>query len=149
MYRKILVPVDGSPAAERALREGIRLAASLKATLRVLHVVSGFPLEMELSFVDYRKVHADQRRSGSALLGQAVRDAASAKVSAEPLLRERNSGAIGDLIVEEAVHGCDLIVMGTHGRRGLRRFALGSDAERVLRDSPVPVLLMSQGGPLQ
>lgn len=148
MYRKILVPVDGSPTAERALREGIRLAAALKATLRVLHVVSGFPLELELSLVDYRKVHTDQRRSGGALLSQAVRDAATAQVPAEPLLRERNSGSIGDLIVEEAVHGCDLIVMGTHGRRGLRRLALGGDAERVVRGSPVPVLLVSQEGPL-
>jgi nucleotide-binding universal stress UspA family protein len=52
-------------------------------------------------------------------------------------------GRVADVVVEEAAKsGCDLIVMGTHGRRGFSRLALGSDADLVVRSSPVPVLLV-------
>ena len=61
----------------------------------------------------------------------------------ETLLHELKGGRVADAILQEAKSaGCDLIVIGTHGRRGFRRALLGSDAESVLRESPVPVLLV-------
>jgi nucleotide-binding universal stress UspA family protein len=144
MYRKILVPVDGSATSESALREAIRLAAAIKAPLRLLHIVSSFPLLTELSLVNFRSVHSALTQSGNTLLDKAVADAGASHVVAERALRELHHGTVGGLIVEEASSGdCDLIVMGTHGRRGLRRLTTGSDAERVLRESPVPVLLVT------
>ncbi|NDZ18444.1 hypothetical protein C7T35_07685 [Variovorax sp. WS11] len=63
--------------------------------------------------------------------------------TAERGLREVTQGRIANVVVDEArSSGCDLIVMGTHGRRGFSRLALGSDADLVVRQSPVPVLLV-------
>ena len=73
-------------------------------------------------------------------MARQVRDAG---VDVEAVVRYDPGLRVSDLIVREAVDGrADLIVMGTHGRRALRRLALGSDAELVLRESPVPVLLV-------
>ena len=146
MYRKILVPLDGGATAEAGLREAIGLAAAVKARLCVLHVVTGFPLLMEMSSsVNYQEVHAGMERYGRELLDKAASAAADAGVQAGGTVRELASGQVADLIVDEArSQGCDLIVMGTHGRRGLRRLTLGSDAELVVRHSPVPVLLVRQ-----
>ena len=92
------------------------------------------------------QVRAGLGRYGRTLLGKAVGSAAAQHVEAEGVLRELAAGQVADVIVEEATaQGCDLIVMGTHGRRGLRRLTLGSDAELVVRHSPVPVLLLRQG----
>jgi nucleotide-binding universal stress UspA family protein len=63
------------------------------------------------------------------------------------VFREVTQGRVAELIVDEAQKsGCDLIVMGMHGRRGFSRMAMGSEAERVVRFSPVPVLLIRQEG---
>jgi nucleotide-binding universal stress UspA family protein len=146
MYRKILVPIDGSDTAEAGLKEAIGLASALKAGLCVLHVVTGFLLIVESSTaINADDVRASLERYGRALLDKAVKAAAAQQVQAEIVLSELASGQVADVIVEEAIrHGCDLIVMGTHGRRGLRRLTLGSDAELVVRHSPVPVLLLRQ-----
>jgi nucleotide-binding universal stress UspA family protein len=145
MYQHILVPIDGSATAERGLREAIGIAAEQKARLRVLTVVDTLTLGMvEMSSVlDVQGVLADLRRQGEQRLADAEARAREAGVKVTTVLREVKGGGVADAIVAETrEHACDLVVMGTHGRRGMRRLTLGSDAELVLRTSPVPVLLV-------
>jgi nucleotide-binding universal stress UspA family protein len=147
MYQHILVPLDGSATAERGFQEALRLAAEQKSKLRLLHVIDDFPMLMEMSAVSsfeasMRKV----REYGEEVLSKARAAAAALDVQADTVLREVTQGRIADVVVEEArTSGCDLIVMGTHGRRGFSRLALGSDADLVVRASPVPVMLVRSG----
>lgn len=144
MYQHILVPLDGSATAERGLREAVRLAAEQKGKLRLLHVIADYPLLMDMSSaVSFESMMQEVRGYGQNVLSKAQAAAASADVPAETVLREVVRGRIATVVVEEArKSGCDLIVMGTHGRRGFSRLALGSDADLVVRESPVPVLLV-------
>ena len=146
MFQRILVPIDDSAAAARGLREAIALAAAQQARLLVLHVVDDFGRLVESPsaavYLDFLK-HLRQR--GLALLAQARRDAEAAGVHCETLMREITRERIADVIVAQArQHHCDLVVLGTHGRRGLERLALGSESEEVVRTSPVPVLLVRE-----
>jgi nucleotide-binding universal stress UspA family protein len=144
MYKRILVPIDGSDTATRGLQEAIGLAADLKAKLTLLHVIDDFPLLVEMaSAINVEATLDELRRRGEALLAQAKGKAAERGVQAETLLRQVAGGRVADQIVHEALQGdCDLIVMGTHGRRGFSHLLIGSEAESVLRSSPLPVLLL-------
>ncbi|VTU18057.1 Universal stress protein/MSMEI_3859 [Variovorax sp. SRS16] len=83
------------------------------------------------------------RQYGEGVLAEAKAKALEAGIQADAVLREVMQGRVADIIVDEAqTAACDLIVMGTHGRRGFSRLALGSDADRVVRSSRVPVLLV-------
>jgi nucleotide-binding universal stress UspA family protein len=146
MYQHILVPIDGSDTAAEGLREAIRLAADQKARLRLLYVIDDFPMLVELATVESFDASLQKLRNhGEKLLADAKALAGRSGVKAEPVLREVTQGRIAQTVVDEAtVSGCDLVVMGTHGRRGLSRMALGSDADLVVRTSPVPVLLVRQ-----
>jgi len=144
MYKRILAPVDGSGPSGRGLNEAIQLAKEQNATLRLLHVINDFPIMVEMSdSINFEAVREGLRQSGLALLERASKQAGSEGVKVETHLVDQRSGRAADAIVEDArSHGCDLIVIGTHGRRGMSRMLLGSDAERVLRQSSVPVLLV-------
>ncbi len=147
MIQRILVPLDGSGPSQRGLQEALALAHALGAQLVLLHVVDDFPQHLELApAAAYRDALQRLRQRGQALLDQARERAAAAGVGAEALLLESGAQSAGDAIVQQVqACRCDLIVMGTHGRRGLQRLAMGSDAELVLRTSPVPVLLVRHG----
>ncbi|MCA6216383.1 universal stress protein [Ideonella sp. B7] len=144
MYKKILVPVDGSPTAECGLNEAIKLAAGSSTALHLLYVVDQYPMLVDFAAAaSYEEVQEDLRRYGKEVLAKALETAKAAGVSADSVEREVIGGRVADVVVEEAGKaGCDLIVMGTHGRRGLSRLTLGSDAELVVRHAPVPVLLV-------
>ena len=144
MYRKILVPLDGSATAEAGLREAIPLAAALKARLCLLNVLIDLPMLVELSSaMNSQEVQTGLQQYGRDLLAKAERAAAEGGAEAESVIHESTGGSVADTIVSEAARlDCDLIVMGTHGRRGLRRLTLGSDAELVVRHSPEPVMLV-------
>lgn len=146
MYERILVPIDGSDTAARGLDEAIRLAGRLQSQLVILHVLDDQPLLMEVALVEnYRDMMNRLKKEAEVLLRDAVARAAAAGVQAEARLREPTPARAAIAIVEEAAKSaCRLIVMGTHGRRGIGRLAMGSDAELVLRSSPVPVLLVRQ-----
>jgi nucleotide-binding universal stress UspA family protein len=143
-YRKILVAVDGSAAAAKGLREAIRLAKSENARLFILHVVDEFtafaPLDGVAPSVDLVPM---LKEGGRKVLDKAQRLADAGGVKSTSVLREMLSGPAAGPIVREAKKlGADLIVLGTHGRRGVRRIVLGSDAEQVVRLASVPVLLV-------
>ena len=146
MYHRILVPIDGSATAERGLHEAIRLAAELKATLHVLHVLDDFPSEVEWSPARQVEETLNRlRRQGNDLLTTARHAAQAAGVSVQTQQREVTRSTTADAILDEvAKNGCDLVVMGTHGRRGFNRLALGSTAEAVARRSTVPLLMTRQ-----
>jgi nucleotide-binding universal stress UspA family protein len=144
IYKHLLVPLDGSPTADRGLQEAIRLAGDLDSKLRLLHVIDDFPMLAEISTISSFEAGLQKvREYGESVLSRALAQATAADVDAETVLREVTQGRIADVVTDEAAKAsCDLIVMGTHGRRGLSRLALGSDADRVARSSPVPVLLV-------
>jgi len=146
MYETILVPIDGSPTSEAGLREAIRLAQRLKSRLRLLYVVSNYPLMVGMpAAVTFDEMRLQLRGYGEDLLARAKLDCEKAGVVAETVLREITSPRICEGILEQAREkDCRLVVMGTHGRRGFNRLTLGSDAEMVVRESPVPVLLVRQ-----
>ena len=144
MYKKILVPVDGSKASLLGLAEAIRLAKAQKATLRLLHVVHDFLVAGGHGAAVYTsQLRKDLRERGEEILKEAAGIARRQEVEAETGMVETPGGSVGVMIVEEAERWpADLIVLGTHGRRGIRRLVMGSDAEYVVRTTPVPVLLV-------
>ncbi len=147
MYERILVPLDGSATAEAGLRHAIPLAAALKSRLVLLYVLDDFALMVEMASVaSYESMRDTLRRYGEDALARAGKAAAEAGVMSEAVLREQPQARIAEVINGEAVrHRCDLVVMGTHGRRGFSRLTLGSNAEAVMRSSTVPVLLVRAG----
>lgn len=148
VYEHILVPLDGSPTAERGLQEAIRLAGELGSKLLLLHVIDDFPMLMEMSAISSFEAGMQKSRElGQQILSQAQSQAAAAGVEASTVLREVTQSRVAEVVIEEAAKAaCDLIVMGTHGRSGLSRLALGSDADRVARSTPVPLLLVREPG---
>ncbi|HZW24703.1 MAG TPA: universal stress protein [Gallionella sp.] len=144
MYQRILVPIDGSETAERALREAIKLADG-KAQLRLLHVVEEvYPLDAEgYAFIDYAALRDVARSSGERLLAKAGETARQAGAAVETSLREAEGDRVANVIDAEARNWpADLIVIGSHGRSGFSRLLFGSVAEGVVRGASVPVLLV-------
>jgi len=145
-YRKILVAVDGSPASGKGLREAIRLARAERAKLFILHVVDEFQAFAAMDGLvglPGADLLSALREGGKRILAKAVGIALKQKIKPKGILREMLSGPAAYPIVREARKlRADLIVLGTHGRRGVRRLVLGSDAEQVVRTASVPVLLV-------
>jgi nucleotide-binding universal stress UspA family protein len=147
MVTRILVPQDGSEASQRSLDEALVYARSFGATLLLLHVVVEYPILTEASIASFEQMRHLLRAQGSELLTAGAARVAAQGLKADTALREVPSPRAAEAIVKEAESGgCDLIVMGTHGRRGISRMVLGSEAETVVRLSPVPVLLVKQPG---
>lgn len=142
MYQNILVPVDGSDVAARALQEAIRLARSLSARIRVIHVVNGTPPpDCAPNLIE--ELIAQQRSSGESIVHEAKTAVRSAGIEVDHRLVEALGEPAGKFVVAEAnAWPAHLIVCGTHGRSGLKRLLMGSEAEYVVRHSPVPVLLI-------
>lgn len=144
MYQKILAPVDGSVTSLRGLQEAIKLAKALKAKIYLLHVVNELIIDPSFGAVPVGPDFAvAMREGGQRILAGAERTVRDAQVECEASLVEVLGQRAADVILAHARKcSAELIVMGTHGRRGLSRVAMGSDAELVLRSSPVPVLLV-------
>lgn len=144
MYRRILVPIDGSATAERGLTEAIGLAKAFDASLVLLSVVEYYPMMIEMATATtWERISNDLRAHSQRVLDAAHQAAKDAGVASEAHLEDAAAARVCDVIVAQArEHQCDLIVMGTHGRRGLEHALIGSDAERVLRLAPCAVLLV-------
>ena len=145
MYQRILVPVDGSSTSKLGLEEAIRLAKLTQGQLRLLHVIDelSFALGMDAYAgysVDWLKV---VRENGRRLLDEACATARAAGVEADTVLCDTFSSPVYELVnAEVRKWPADLIVVGTHGRRGIGRAVMGSGAENILRHASVPVLLV-------
>lgn len=148
MYQRILVAMDGSPTATRGLEEALALASLTGGRLRVLHVVDEIKhVTGYESFAAYtHDVLPRLRAGGERVLKEACERASRAGVEADGRLFMASADRVCDVVAAEAKSWeADLIVIGTHGRRGLDRVLLGSDAEQILRTAPAPVLLVRAG----
>ena len=143
MYTRILVPVDGSVASARGLDEAIELARHLKARIRLVHVVEPWVMVSPETPATLLQVAEDIRRAGAGLLEECENKVTKAGVRVDTELIETLGDSAGECIVKKAKEvNADLIVCGTHGRRGIRRMLMGSDAEYIVRRAPAPVLLV-------
>ena len=144
MYKSILVAIDGSQTSELALNEAIQVARATGARLRIVHAVD----EVNFNWAEYpnlTEIWDALVAGGRTLLGKAAATAAEAGIEADTRLIEMNR--LGDRIPEALAREADdwpadLIVVGTHGRRGLSHLFLGSVAEGIVRVASQPVLLV-------
>ena len=148
MFRQVLVAIDGSPTGNRGLKSAIGLASDQKAALAIVHVIddmASVPVG-DIGYVPPLYVDTlldDLRVTGRKILAKAEVMARESGVDAKTLLVESKGGSIAEAILRQARKvGADVIVLGTPGRRGLQRMVMGSDAEAVVRESRVPVLLV-------
>jgi nucleotide-binding universal stress UspA family protein len=146
MYSKILVAVDESDTSRHALQQAIELARKLSATLRMVHVVdmSWLPIGPEVA-IDTAALSEARRSVGEKIIAASREVARAAGFAAEDGLIETETPIqqVAEAIAKEASRwGADLVVLGTHGRRGFQHLMLGSVAEQTARRSSVPVLLI-------
>jgi len=149
MYRRILVPVDGSKTGAKALAHAARLADAFHAEVRALHVLDALVYSngFERPQIYFEQVLPAMREAGQRILSEARDALQRAGVACDTKLVDCDGRRVAELIVAHAkAWGADLIVMGTHGRRGVDRLLMGSDAEGVARTAPVPVLLVRPDG---
>jgi nucleotide-binding universal stress UspA family protein len=154
-YQRILVPVDGSRTSTAGVREALDLARAMNgkagrgASVQLVHVIDYHTLAMAgLEAGGYvANLSANLRQSGKQILERAEDMVRKAGVPVSSVLLESAAGPAADAIVRQAKKWkADVIVLGTHGRRGVRRMLMGSDAEQIVRSSPVPVMLVRAPG---
>lgn len=148
MYPRILAAIDGSATSDLALAQAIGLASEGHARLRIAHVLDYGPVEWAISggyALDVTPMIDAMRDSGRQALEKAAALAQASGVVAETALFDQPSAAlrVAETLTDEARRwGADLIVLGTHGRRGFNHLLIGSVAEQVVRVADVPVLLV-------
>ena len=142
MYRKILMPADGSPSSELAIEKGLELAKLTGAEVTFLHILenplaAGYVAAANMAYS--AELYEDLRNSANQLLEHVVDLAREKGVTSKGVLVE-------DVDPVQAIHEAekdhDLVVMGTHGRRGFNRWMFGSVAEGALRRSTIPYLVV-------
>lgn len=149
MYTRIFVAIDNSSTAQKALDEAIHLTVKLGAGLCIGTALDEAPLTqhgMGLgSYIDLDKVKQDMRDTGNALLEQASAKARAAGCDPYCILIESDKKRLSEMIIDAASQwNADLIVMGTHGRRGFERLLVGSVAEHMVRASTTSLLLVRE-----
>lgn len=148
MYTRILVAIDDSATSTKALDEAIHLARVLGAKLCITHVVDEAPVLQPTmgTYLNVDKVRDDMHQVGTQLLEAARAKAAAQGVEAEQMLigsvRRRIAEVIADAVRS---WNADLIVMGTHGRRGFQRLLVGSVAENLIRIASTSLMLVRAG----
>jgi nucleotide-binding universal stress UspA family protein len=149
MYANILLSTDGSDVARKGLEQGIALAKALNAKVTVLTVTEPFPVDYGsgqavgwiASQEEFDRFDAACKERADKVLDEARATAEQIGISAK-LLHIPNAHPATAIIETAKSGGCDLIVMGSHGRRGLRKLLLGSQTSEVLVGGSVPVLVV-------
>jgi nucleotide-binding universal stress UspA family protein len=145
MYRRILLALDGSRCARHALDEALGLAVAAGAIIEAVSVVApGIKLaDVDSGFIDERELDTVSYAEAEAVLEEARLQFARRGVAGGVRMLDSHGASVADVLVLAAeASGADLIVMGTHGRRGVKRLLLGSVAEAVARSANRPVLLV-------
>jgi nucleotide-binding universal stress UspA family protein len=144
MFTKILVAIDGSRTSQRALDAAIDIAATHGAVLQPYYVVESGPMYLDVPGYDPSSLHASLMQQGASLAQDAADAMKKRGVSGEVVTVEATAADdVATLVIAAAkAFGADLLVMGTHGRKGFQRLILGSIAEQCLRQATLPVLLI-------
>lgn len=144
MYKNILVGIDGSNTSALALQEAIKIAKEQSGRLRLVHVIDVFPFTTpDTGLIEDTQLEEALFKAGQDIIEEARGEVQKAGIEVETALPQNLNHEIGMVIVEEAKRwGADLIVVGTHGRRGIQHLVLGSVAERVARAATCPLLLV-------
>lgn len=147
MYKKIFVAIDDSPTSQKALGEAIQLARSSQAALCIAHAADESLLAQHGmgigTYIDVDRTKLAIRETSQSLLDAAGQQAAAAGVTAECSLLEATDKRVAELIAAgAAAWGADLIVVGTHGRRGVARLLVGSVAENLVRIAGTSLLMV-------
>ncbi len=145
LYKHIMVAVDGSDTSDLALQEAIQLAKDQKASLRIVHIVDENFVNYGEAYIDYDALQAAWREEGQKVLKKVEETIRQSKIEFDSKLVELKpfEGRIAEKIAEEAkAWPADLLVIGTHGRRGFSHLFLGSVAEGIMRIATMPVLLI-------
>ncbi len=143
MYKHILFPTDGSDITRKALQHALTLARLNGAELHVLSVKDPFPYSAisEMQPVPPQDFYDAQERVASGRVQEAVAAAQAAGITAHGETVEALHA--WEAILEQAkAHACDLVVMASHGRRGVSALLLGSETQKVLTHSTLPVLVV-------
>jgi nucleotide-binding universal stress UspA family protein len=146
MYTRILVATDGSALSKKAVTSAIQLAATCGAELVALKVVPRYPQayfegSIPLSAEEISRVERQWTESAQALLAQVEKSAKSKGVVTKVVTVK--SDVVSEAIISAAKkHKADVIVMASHGRKGIKRLLLGSETQQVLTHSHIPVLVL-------
>jgi nucleotide-binding universal stress UspA family protein len=146
MYTRILVATDGSALSKKAVTSAIQLAATCGAELVALKVVPRYPQayfegSIPLSAEEISRVETQWTESAQALLAQVEKSAKSKGVVTKAITVR--SDVVSEAIISAAKkHKADVIVMASHGRKGIKRLLLGSETQQVLTHSHIPVLVL-------
>ena len=150
-YRHILLATDGSDASKPALQEAIRLTHNQRAHLKVIFVVDESFVYHGGPGYDYLSYLSACREEGQSILNETAKDIKQqSSISFETALLELKpfQGRIADVIIEEAQEWkADILIIGTHGRRGFNHLLMGSVAENIIRIATIPVLLVRDPAP--
>lgn len=146
MYKRILVATDGSTLSRKAVTAAIGLAARLEAELVAVKVVPRYPMSyleggMTVSMEDARKTEQQWTDAADEVVQEVVTKAAAKGVSGKGVTVKSDLPAEA-LIAAAKKHKCDLIMMASHGRKGIKRLLLGSETQHVLTHSEIPVLVL-------
>lgn len=146
MYQKILVPTDGTTLSKKAVRSAVELAATVGAEVVALNVVPRYPMSYFEGGIDIQASEVARTEKQWAEHGQALADEVS-KAAGKAGVKARAITVRSDLVAEAILaaarkNRCDLIVMASHGRKGLKRLLLGSETQNVLTHGTVPVLVL-------
>jgi nucleotide-binding universal stress UspA family protein len=146
MYKRILVATDGSTLSKKAIASAIDLAALSGAELVAVKITPRYPQSyfegsLPLSQAEVSKIEKTWTDNAQKLLDAVVKSAKAKGVSAKGVVVK--SDIVSDaLIATSKKYKTDLIVMASHGRRGIKRLLLGSETQQVLTHSSVPVLVL-------
>lgn len=146
MYQKLLVATDGSTLSKKAVRSAVELAAAIGAELVALYVVPRYPISyfeggITVSTQDIARIEKQWAEQGQAVVDAVQKTAQAQGVKAKAIISK--SDLVAEAIMSAAKkQKCDLIVMASHGRKGLKRILLGSETQHVLTQSSVPVLVL-------
>jgi len=142
MYERILVPFDGSPTSNAGLDEAVKLAKLTGASIRLVHVLDHLPFSTGEAGLtgDLLGILVE---AGSQVLLEGKRRVEAVDVPVDTFLSKTFGERVCNVVAEQAkAWNADLIVIGTHGRRGVKRLLVGSDAEQIVRTASVPVHLV-------
>ncbi|HET8747743.1 MAG TPA: universal stress protein [Ramlibacter sp.] len=146
MYQRILVPTDGSALSKKAVKSAVDLAASLGAEVIALNVVPRYPQSYFEGSITINRDEIARVEKQWAEQGQAIADEVG-KAAAKAGVTARGVTVKSDLVAEAILnaarkHKCDLVVMASHGRKGIKRLLLGSETQHVLTHGNIPVLVL-------